>query len=190
MSMEGVVVQHIGPASLLYLGKNWTKEFLSWMKPKRRRAQQKMKHPTSGSFEQEMINFKRVCATFFFFCKAPSKLKPWSERWENLQAGSDWEIRWPKKFPNRLHKHQERGPSCHSLPRQTIVQRLEQHWVDKEKGKKKRLGGFGEPTVFRLLFIHPTHFWSCGTRAAVCPPGAPVCATPLRSHCLLATSSR
>lgn len=81
------------------------------------------------------------------------------------------------------------APPCDSLPRQTIVQSLEQHWVD--KSRRKRLGGPGELTVSHsfffsspflfLLSTHPTHSWNYGTRAAVavCSPTEPTSATPL-----------
>lgn len=84
------------------------------------------------------------------------------------------------------------APPYNSLPRQTIVQSLAQHWVDKRERKKEQvwLGGLGEPTVIRLLSTHPTHSWNYGPRAAVavCSPGAPASTTPLCSHCLPATS--
>lgn len=82
------------------------------------------------------------------------------------------------------------APPYNSLPRQTIVQSLEQHWVDKRERKWVWLGGLGEPSVIRLLSTHPTHSWNYGTRAAVavCSPGAPASTTPLGSHCLPATS--
>lgn len=81
------------------------------------------------------------------------------------------------------------APPCDSLPRQTIVQSLEQHWVD--KSRRKRLGGPGELTVSHSFFLsspflfllstHPTHSWNYGTRAAVavCSPTEPTSATPL-----------
>lgn len=43
------------------------------------------------------------------------------------------------------------APPCDSLPRQTIVQSLEQHWVD--KSRRKRLGGPGELTVSHSFFF-------------------------------------
>lgn len=51
------------------------------------------------------------------------------------------------------------APPCDSLPRQTIVQSLEQHWVD--KSRRKRLGGPGELTVSHSFFFFLLLFFFC-----------------------------
>lgn len=123
-------------------------------------------------------------------CRKPTKVKAWvkgerisSERVRKRSNG-------PKSSLTGCTNTSRGAPPCNSLPRQTMVQSLEQHWVDKKQREWVWLGGLGEPSVIRLLSTHPTHSWNYGTRAAVavCSPGAPASTTPLGSHCLPATS--
>lgn len=91
------------------------------------------------------------------------------------------------------------APPCDSLPRQTIVQSLEQHWVD--KSRRKRLGGPGELTVshsfffffsFSFFALDPSHplleLWDTCCCCCLFTHWTDECHSPPRSHCLPATS--
>lgn len=60
-----------------------------------------------------------------------------------------------QKFPNRLHKHQLRGPSLQSPAKAN--NRAELAAALTRARERVSLGGLGEPGVVGLLWTHPTH---------------------------------